>query len=307
MIEIISTFESRYVERRGRRGLLTNEQRDRMIHGPEAARLLREHERKCGGDIRRRDLVGLSIGLGITACGMQAGAPLNPTPLTIWPSNILQWCRSDVVSTSGSNVTQFTDVSGQAKHYTPGTNGPTITATDASLSGLATINFAKATNQYLTSSLNLPSPSTTPTWVGGVFRWRTWTNNAYMIRSESAAGLGIRHGNTGDPSVRLINSSGALANTGSSQNQWVRFEALWTNAAVTTVGTGSSAERNSDYLMLQGTITDGVNTGGTHTATGRRISDSATSTDMDLAEIVYLNKDPTADEMALWELYLGVG
>ncbi len=234
--------------------------------------------------------------------------PGGATPLTIFgAASVLQWCRSDVVVVSGGNVTQWTDQSGNGRHYVPGAAGPTYTASDASLGGLPTINFARASSQYLVAAgLSLPAPSTTPSWMGAVCRYRTWTLNAYMFSSDSAAGLGVRHGPTATPNVRLINSSGGTANTGMVVNTWGICEAQWANSASTVVGTNDTdAARTGDYLRLLGTVTDGVNTGGAHVATGRRIGGSTTFADMDVAEIVYLNRKPTVADIVAWNSYLG--
>ena len=215
------------------------------------------------------------------------------TPITILGADLLQWCRSDLgVQLSDSNVDAWLDQSGNGNDYAQtGSARPTYTAVDATLGGRPSINFARASSQFLAApSFTRPAPGTEPTWLCAVIKYRTWTNNGALFSADSGLVMMVRMGPT-DPNIRLVNATNGVANPGLPINTWGRCEAYFSNSV-------------ADYLMLIGNIEDGANAGNT-AGTGRRIGGHTTFVDMDIAEIIVSKAKPSAGQLAELEDYLG--
>lgn len=280
--------------RRGRRGILTPARCGELFHGPNAARWLERYAQQTGEDLRRRDLFGLTLGLGISACSANDQPAV--TPLTLWGANVIRWLRGDYLTLTGTSVDSAIDLSGTGNSgLQTGSTRPTVTLVDSSLHGLPTVNHARASSQHLVcATMTRPAPTVEPTCHIGLFRLRSHQNLGTILCGNSAVGMGIR--TTGaSPTLRQVNSTTGLDCKAAPTNTWVRIEALFT---------GTTA----DYLLVQATKVTGVNVGATHTATGQRIGAFSTHLDFDWAEVITLKTNPSNDSLkALQRYYFGAG
>lgn len=89
-------------------------------------------------------------------------SPVSFTPMSI--SGLQIWHRSDNVELSGSNVTQWTDLSGNGRHAVPinSSTNPTYTASDASFNNKPSITFGASAQMRLEySSISISSTAWT--------------------------------------------------------------------------------------------------------------------------------------------------
>jgi hypothetical protein len=214
--------------------------------------------------------------------GYMAGYLL-PVDLSVFftPGTVLQSVQSDLGVTQGATFT-WSDQSGNGKHYTQSTavKQPTLTA---GLNGYPGVLFTQdfgtpANSDVLVSSLNLPAPGTTPTWIGMVWRNITPSANgrpfcdnstgisqtAYMYASDS--NLGLFNGGPGPQSNFTLNN-------------WECSEFYFSNSAADYIKRGSNA-------AVTGA---GANNG---TGAGRNLGGNDTSVNyatFELLHMIYVN------------------
>lgn len=201
------------------------------------------------------------------------------TPLTICGADLLQWCRADLGLTIGASF-DWQDQGPGNKDYTNATaaNGPSLTATDATLSNLPTLTF-NGTSQGCTSPLQLPAPGTSPTFLWMIVKQNAWVSNENLVSGDG--GPVIRQSNS-SPNIRQFNTNLTTENPGAPLSLWRRVACWFSNSA-------------ADYLRAGSTNRTGVNAGNSADASAaRHIGRNAggtTFTSMSIAEIVYADAD----------------
>lgn len=216
-----------------------------------------------------------------------------PDPATIFAGNLLQWCRADVVSVTGSDVDQFTDQSGNAEHYTAaGAARPTLNS--AALNGQDTITFDGADHTMLASALDLPAPGTTPTYCWIVARQLGWSSNAVLASAEGGNVMAFKQSGS-SPNTRQDNNGAANGplNSAGIINSWFLWQMLWSNST-------------SDYVTIGSTTVTGTDTGNSN-STGRRLGSrnaGLSKSNIEIGEIGYCAADASAGQKTALATYV---
>lgn len=196
---------------------------------------------------------------------------------------VLQSVQSDKGVTAGATFT-WSDQSGNGKHYTQSVSGkqPTLTA---GLSGNPGLRFTAASQQLLTSALNLPAPGTTPTWIGIVWRAIATTANCRPLADTSTGtSQAILHPTGGAGDAGQFNG-GFVNSAPFTLNAWECSEFYFSNSA-------------SDYVKRGANSPVTGSGAGNATGTGRNIGgvDAVASyTDSEIVHVIYVNsKQPSA-------------
>jgi hypothetical protein len=215
-------------------------------------------------------------------------------------ATLIHWHRTDQgLHTSGGVVDQWDDLSGNGWDAVgTTTTRPLFTASDSSISGYPSINFAKTgATKLVIAGLNLPAPGTTPTWVFAIGRYRTWTNNCQLIGGVSASRQALWLQPSAAPNMSIISGGTAgQTNKALAINTWGRMEGYFSNG-------------NTDYSMIRGFLFRGPGAGtGNGTATGRQLNGGGTgaATDWDIAEWYECSGTPTLQQFALNARYIGL-
>jgi len=199
---------------------------------------------------------------------------------SVFTSGVLQSAQSD----QGLNIgTAWADQSGAGQDYASAA-WPTA---GGGLNGKPTLLF-DGTAQFLGSSLNLPAPATTPTWIGMVFKQVSWTASDFVIGDTT----GVAH------SLLQFSASPDLGQYGGSVQQLTAAPPLGTWEVTETLFSGSVA----DYLR-RGQVTSRFgNSAGNNASTGRLIAKGGAGGfgNIEIAHIIYLGRAPTAREIARW-------
>lgn len=203
-------------------------------------------------------------------------------------SDVLQYCRADVgITLNGENVTQWDDLSVNARHYTQLTpaNQPTYQITGGPNSQAAIKLTSSPATSLRNSSFLLPAPGTTPTTIWSILRTETWGSAARMIAGDSPASHMLWN-NSSSPNIGAFNETNIL-NSGAPVGTWARAEVYFSNSV-------------SDYFRLNTTKVTGTNLGNRASAAGGRfIGDpegwgAGASAAMGISEILYLSNELTA-------------
>ena len=203
-------------------------------------------------------------------------------PITICGANLLQWCRADLGLTIGVGFDWQDQSSGNHDYVNAvAASGPSLNATDATLSNLPTLTF-NGTTQGCSSNLQIPAPGTTPTFIWMIVRQDAWASNENII--SGSGGPVIRQSNS-TPNIRQFNTNLTTENPGAPLAAWRRVACWFSNST-------------ADYLIARSTNRTGVNAGNSADASAaRHIGRNAggtTFTGMTIAEIVYCNADHLA-------------
>lgn len=199
---------------------------------------------------------------------------------------VLQAVQSDRgITLNGSTVSAWADQTANAKHYTQGTaaNQPTYNA--AGLNGRPTLTF-DGTNDSLASTLNLPAPGTTPTFIWWVGRQLSWTANDYWLGNNAGSLSCIIQQRTGTPQLFQYSGSAANSNSAGTINSWFRGRAYFSNST-------------GDYLRIGATNVTGASAGNL-SGTGRLIG-AATGVqfaNVEMAALIYTQGAPSAAELS---------
>jgi hypothetical protein len=222
--------------------------------------------------------IDISQSLTMTAVASLSGGATANDPLTIAPGWTF-WLVGD----NGLSGTTWTDQSGNGFNATSAIM-PAITTN--LLNGRTGITMNGATQHMVFSTLDLPPPGTTPSWIFAVWRWKTWTSGDNMYGASTSCMRLLQI--TSLPQVEKHN--GVVSSTLSpALNTWQRSADYYSNTT-------------SDYLKIGASTVTGVNCGNTDPAAGAfRIGSNngggAGSPDADLLCIGRLPRLPTGTEI----------
>lgn len=209
---------------------------------------------------------------------------------TVTVLQAVQTNLSVVPNTSGTLVAQLNDISDQGFHYTQITGSQQPTIVPAGLNGHTFITF-DGSDDEMVSTLALPVPGTTPTWIWMIFRQNAWTNNDIILGNNAAnANMQIRQTGT-TPALVQQNVTQVNSNTGAPINQWVRGEFYFSNST-------------SDYVKLGSTTTTGAAAGNVSTV-GRVLANRAAGTaraGFSLFAMIHTRGLPSVQERAALDL-----
>lgn len=240
---------------------------------------------------------GGDVGAGVlSAVATSPSAEVAPSPnvaITVAASidfstfftggTVLQSVQSDKGVTTGATFT-WADQSGNNKHYTQATAAkqPTLTT---GLNGNPGVLFMQnfitpANSQLVTSTLNLPAPGTTPTWMGIV--WRNITPSANgRPWSDTSTGLAqTAYMASNDAKLTVYNgSAGPLDTAPPALNAWECSEFYFSNSTADYCKRGSNA------------AVTGVNAGNS-VGTGRSLGGedaTANYSTIEVLHVIYVN------------------
>lgn len=203
------------------------------------------------------------------------------------PANVLQSVQSDLgLTVVGGNVTAWADQSGNGKHYSQATTTQQPKTT-VGLNGFPGVLF-DGVDDYLASALNLPSPSTTPTWIGLVFRQITWLTQSYVVGDSAAQGHLI-YQNNASPQLRQYDGVSGNLNGAIALNTWECTDAQYQNTT-------------ADYLRRAASIVTGASAGNL-ASTGRGLGASTNNFNFSNIEVlaaIYVSGVPSAGQLAAW-------
>jgi hypothetical protein len=221
-----------------------------------------------------------------------ASAAAPSTPLTIVSSVPFRlWVRADLGITIGTGVSAWADQSGNGNSFTQGTGGsqPTLTAADATLNNLPSVGF-DGVDDTMQSALALAAPGTTPFFIWGICKQRSWTGNESLV-SGSGALLQIAQ-NTASPGIAGFDGTVSPVNNALAVNAWGRLEASFQNTA-------------ADYVRLIATTVTGImgNSANTSVNLGAR-GGTILFADCAWAELFITLGTPSVGERAALDAYV---
>jgi hypothetical protein len=230
-----------------------------------------------------------------------AAFQVDPTTSAIPRSNLVMWLRADnSVTTSGSDVTSWGDVSGSENSATNGSNQPTLVT--GAINGLPAVSFASGSSQFLQVPAGMAS----------------FTSGAsiFLVTKPAAVTAGARFLDFGNGSASDNIFLDEPTNTGAS---------LFTyNGATSSSVTSSSAITLGQYQLLEA-IYNGSSTGTIYTNAVEGVQSTSLQTlqnltrnnnyigqasqggnyfDGQIAEILVYNTAVTASQQAAIEGYL---
>lgn len=194
-----------------------------------------------------------------------------------------------------TRVTTWADQSGNGNNYSQSTaaNQPLLLTTDGPGS-TAAIAF-DGTDDSLQSTLDLPAPGTTVSWIWAVFRQRTWTSNDHCF-SAGASTFILRQTNGGaSPQMNAFNNAAnGPTNSGAPVNGYSRMELYFSNTT-------------ADYLKLRATSVTGTNCGNNNPAANIRLASASGPSnwaDIEIVEWLIVNRLPSGTEKTNLDTYV---
>lgn len=225
------------------------------------------------------------------------GAPLSGgggAPLINFASfftGVLQSVQSDIgITQAGGIVSAWADQSGNGKDYSQAVAGlrPTLTA---GVNGFPGLLFDGVDDTLDCATLNLPSPSVTPTARMAVFRAITHGALKTFFGTLSSAYALAQLQNNVQPEIDLYAGSIVLPDSTLPLNTWGACESVYTGSISDYQRLGSGAPVNGTSA---GTLTgNGVQIGNAASTGGRFAS-------FELLAVLYTNNVPTAPQIAAW-------
>lgn len=205
---------------------------------------------------------------------------------------VLQYVRADVgITKDGSNrISEWKDQFA-GRHYTQGTgaNQPLFLPTDGP-NGTAAVQIDGAA-RFLQASLALPPGGVFPVFIWAVIRQDAFTiGNRLISDSTSSKFLLYQHAN-GSPTMAMYDNVIVNPNTAAAIGSWVRAEVAFTNSS-------------ADYLKLGSTNSTGANAGSGVGPGDVRLGDASIAARGSIAEVLYLNALPTANEKTALDAYV---
>ncbi len=222
---------------------------------------------------------------------VQAIASSGATPLdflTIFGADVLLYNQADTGVTIGASFA-WNDLGAGNKDWTNATAaaGPSLNATDATLSNLPTLSL-NGTSQYCDSSLALPAPATTPTYIFMIVKQDSWTNAEGFVNSVTTSRFKVGQ-NTPTPNISMNNGTQGVNCPDLPVGTWGVVEAEFT---------GSTADA---LRAIGGASATGTNTGNNASANNRRMGGNqnlSTFCAMTIYAIGYAKRIPTVGERA---------
>jgi hypothetical protein len=199
-------------------------------------------------------------------------------------ATVLQAVQSDFGVTLATGVSAWADQSGNGKDYGQATSGKQPAYAQTALNGFPSIT-TDGVDDSLTSSLNLSTPGTTPTYFCGVVKLKAWTNSRRVIGSTSNGNFFVLFCNSVTPQVALFVSS-TVDTVSPTLGLWYRVEAYVSNSA-------------SDYNQW-GALRATGSAGNVAAATGREIGSAAGTnfSNTEWAFLMYCNALPNERSVA---------
>ncbi len=161
-------------------------------------------------------------------------------------ATLLQFVQGDRGITVATGVSAWADQSGAGKDYTQATAAwqPVYNATGLNGHGTVTTD---GTDDFLTSSLALPAPATTPSEWYGVIRQVTWILNGRIFGGSNNIISLYSHSST--PNLRAYAGLSGAQNNGAAVGSWVRGNALFSSSSA------------NDFLKLGSVSSTGLSFG----------------------------------------------
>lgn len=222
--------------------------------------------------------------------GIGASGGASVSPLTLFPGNVLQWCRGDRGITIATGVSLWADQSGNGHDYAQaaGSAQPAYNATG--LNGRGTLLFDGSNDLLTNATLNLPAPGTTPTTIILVAKQVSWTAGDRIWGGTADNGCMLSQ-NTVTPQIRQSNGANVNANSAGTIGSWFRI-------------LGAFGNSTADRCKVGATNVTGGNALNTDPAAGRSLgaSTGAAFSNVEIAELIVLNTtfaNGSASELAL--------
>jgi hypothetical protein len=223
--------------------------------------------RRVSGRTNRRGISGTKVGF------------INFTSF-FTPANVLQSVQSDLgVTSSGGLVSAWADQSGNNKHYTSiGALQPSVST---GANGFPGVTFNTASVTQLVSTLNLPAPGTTPTFIWGVFRIIGSVANNGAFLGGDATSMYVRFTNSN--TIDMYNGSFGNAVT-PALNVFNTFECLFNGSTTSYVKYGTVSNTGSNV--------------GNNPSSNRTLGQNGGfGTNCEVLALVYLNAAPTQAQL----------
>ncbi len=223
---------------------------------------------------------------------------MDPSTSPIPRSGLIQWLRASNITTTGSNVTNWNDVSGSRNDASNGSNQPTLVAN--AINGHPAVNFS--------GSQFLQAPAGFSTFTSGL--------SAILVAKPVSVSAGARlfdygNGATSDNIIMSLpsstgltfstynssTSSSATASTGATLGNFQLLEALYNGSNTANLYINSASAANSSSMQTLNNLTRSNNYIGQDNSGGNRYNGQ-------LAEMLIWNRLLTAAERASVEGYL---
>jgi len=231
-------------------------------------------------------------------------ADANPSDYAaVFGAGLLGWHDAATVSLTSTSIDSFTDRSGNSHNFTAsGTARPTQTASDSTLSNLATAGFDGSNDVAAASGLTISTPSkSNRIYVAALVKQNAFTSGRNMVADSTSAFCVLQMG-TAAGRIQQNNGTARNDNTGiSGTGVWGLVEAVFTASTM-------------DCDMSKGRLVAGdVSAGGNGAGTGRKLGTNAagsTFANFQLREVIHV-ANPTLKQLcqfrALVETAYGSG
>jgi hypothetical protein len=181
--------------------------------------------------------------------------------------------------------TSWSDLSGQGNTGTL-TNGPTYNSTNG-----GSLVF-DGTNDYVSTGLVLPSPSTTPTTFDLVFKYNSSSTFRGLIGSSAYRSTGFSVGFMGQSSMRMTYN----ASSSSYENNWSYDSSVISNGTFVFNGRNISVYRNGSLITTY-TASFDVAQNANGMQIGRNLQGGWNTSQVDVYSVRVYNKALTAAEV----------
>lgn len=228
------------------------------------------------------------------AAAIASGAITNGSTVAFTPQNILGVTsgnyRADLGNvTIATGVSQWTDLSGNGRHYTQAgtTQQPLHTASDATLNNNPTITFDN-TNDQMTSTY-APDLSAAPVFRWAIMKVITWTSGRSLLGGAGTTPPRVSMSGT-TPNLQALAASSIGNNAGAVLGTWQRWRTQWH-------GTAGQAS-----FRIGATAVTGASSGvGVRTTT--TLGSGLSGANFAIAEEIYCDYVPTAAQIAALDTY----
>lgn len=213
-------------------------------------------------------------------------------PKNILGANCLQWCRADQGITIATGLSQWDDLSGNSKNYIQATGGaqPTWGATSGP-NNTPALTF-DGIDDVLTTTLSLPAPGTTPSWIWLVMKSITFTNTDRIYSAANSSSTITLVQVSPSPSLAIYNGLTVGTNADLAVGTWGAVEAYFSNST-------------ADYVQINDNAKVTGVSAANNSTTGRTLGAGVGTLfgNIGVAEIVYANTLPSAAQLAAFSAY----